>query len=234
MARWYRPAMVGLSVVILAGGAWWFVGQAFGTFAPYWGVDLTKYLAATQRWLDSGSPYLPSEVAAPFDHFGVWTFLHPPIALLLFAPFLVLPAVLWWAIPLGLTAWAVGSMRPAPWTWPIIAAGLGWPRFQGALIVGNTDLWVLASVALGLCYGWPALLVAAKPSLAFFALAGIRRRSWWVGALVVAAACVPFGWLWPEWARVVMNSPGDLGYSLGSVPALLVPAVAWLGRSPSQ
>jgi hypothetical protein len=228
--RWYRPTMVGLAAVILAGGAAWFAGQAFGPFGVFWGVDLEKYLAATQRWLDTGSPYLASEVAAPFG-FGVWTYLHPPVAMLLFAPFLVLPAALWWVIPLGVTGWCVWSMRPAPWVWPIIAAGLAWPRFHGAVIVGNTDLWVLAGVAAGLWFGWPALVVAVKPSLVILGLAGIRHRSWWAGALVAAALCVPFGWLWWEWLQVILHAPGGLTYSLGSLPFLLVPVVAWIGRT---
>src|SRR5215510_5930822 len=67
-------------------------------------VDITQYLNATRRWLDTGTPYLPQEVAAPFQ-FGTETFLHPPISLLLFAPFLVLPIALWWAIPIGVVLW---------------------------------------------------------------------------------------------------------------------------------
>src|SRR4051812_5927626 len=37
-------------------------------------IDITQSLAATRRWLDTGTPYLPQEVAAPFQ-FGVLTFL---------------------------------------------------------------------------------------------------------------------------------------------------------------
>lgn len=36
--------------------------------------------------------------------------------------------------------------------------------------------------------------------------------------------------LWLDWIRVVLNSPGDLTYSLANVPYLLAPVVAWTGR----
>ena len=57
-----------------------------------------------------GTPYLPNEVAAPFQ-FGYETFLHPPVSLL-FLPFLYLPIALWWAIPIGAVVWSVWSWRP--------------------------------------------------------------------------------------------------------------------------
>ena len=73
--------------------------------------------------------------------------------------------MLWWAIPLGIVAWSIVAWRPAVWTWPVIAALLSLSRFMIPLIVGNTDLWVWAAIALGLRWGWPSLLVAVKPSL---------------------------------------------------------------------
>ena len=142
-------------------------------------IDITQYLAATRRWLETGTPYLPNEVAAPFQ-FGYETFLHPPVSLL-FLPFLYLPIALWWAIPIGAVVWSVWSWRPTRWIYPLIALLMIWPRSTGGLIVGNTDMWVCAFVALGLRYGWPALPIAIKPSFAPLMLVGMRHRSWWWG-----------------------------------------------------
>ena len=227
--RWERPVALGLSAVIGGFGLALFWTTLSGGGLGI-GGDLAEYMAATQRWIATGTPYLASEVAGPFDY-GPLTFLHPPIALALFAPFLVLPTILWWAIPLTVVAWCVWSWRPALWTWPIIALALAYPRFHGALIVGNTDLWVWAGVAAGLRFGWPALVIVAKPSLVPLLVAGARHRAFWLGAGVVALACLPFGSLWLDWLAVVRHSPGDLSYSLPNLPWLLMPVLASSGRA---
>lgn len=226
--RWERPIAVGLSALILAAGVVLFVTAATGEFGRFWGVDIAHYLDATRRWLATGTPYVPSEVAGPFT-FVPETFLHPPIALVLFLPFLVLPLPLWWAIPLGVVAWSV--RQAPPWAWPLLAFAVSHPRFHGALIVGNTDLWVAAGLVAGIRHGWPALVIAAKPSLAFLALVGIRRRSWWIGTVAVALACLPFGALWLDWVAVVRHAPGDWTYSLPSLPWLLAMGMAGLGAA---
>ena len=82
--------------------------------------------------------------------------------------------------PIGAVVWSVWS-RPTRWIYPLIALLMIWPRSTGGLIVGNTDMWVCAFVALGLRYGWPALPIAIKPSFAPLMLVGIRHRSWWWG-----------------------------------------------------
>ena len=227
--RWYRPVALGLSVLILGFGVALFKVVLDGPFGSYWALDLAHYLDGARRFLDTGNPYLPSEVAAPFAY-QPETFLHPPISLYLFLPFLVLPLPLWWAIPLGVTGWCIWSWRPAAWTWPFLAAAVAFPRFQGALILGNSDLWVLAGVAAGLRWGWPALVILAKPTLPFLMLAGAWRREWWIGLGALAAASLPAPWLWVDWVRVMANSPGDLGYSLYGLPYLVVPVVAWWAR----
>jgi hypothetical protein len=88
-------------------------------------------------------------------------------------------------------------------------------------------MWIVAAVALGLRFGWPALLVVVKPSLFPFLLAGAHRRSFWLGIPVVAALCVPFGLLWIDWLHVVDNAPNGIDYSFGAVPLVLIPVVAW-------
>lgn len=85
------------------------------------GNDLNGYVAGARRFLDTGSPFLADQLS------GSWqlqpdSFIHPPIALLLFVPFVVLPAALWWLIPIGLTIAAVWRLRPAAVAWPVMAA----------------------------------------------------------------------------------------------------------------
>jgi hypothetical protein len=233
----YRPILrtgaIALTVVFLGIGAALLYAVVASRPASFLGTDINQYLRATERWLGSGTPYVASEVAGPFDY-SPTTFLHPPISLLLFGPFLILPLPLWWAIPIAAIAWSVWSWRPAWWCWPMLALAVAWPRFHGALLVGNTDLWVCMGVALGLRFGWPALIAVAKPTLFPFMLAGIGHRSWWLGAGVVLALCMPFGMLWMEWIQVVMNSPGDWTYGLPNFVWIGALVVAWTARDRSS
>jgi hypothetical protein len=108
---------------------------------------------------------------------------------------------------------------------------LAWPRTASALANGNTDIWIAAFVALGLTFGWPAVAVLIKPTLAPFALVGFRRRSWWIALLAVALAAIPFGHLWFEWLEAARRAPGDGPlYSLFSVPVIALPVSGWLYR----
>lgn len=200
------------------------------TFAGLHGVDFNHYLDGTRRWLATGSPYLPSEVAGPFQY-QPESFLHPPIALLLFAAFLALPAVLWWVIPLAVIGWVIGSLRPAPWTWPVMAALAVLPHEIPVYVVGNTDLWACAIVALGLRFGWPAVLMVIKPSLFPLGLIGASRRSWWIAAALIILVAIPFGSLWLDWASVAMHAPSGILYSIYSLPSVCLPTVAWIGRT---
>ncbi|MGZ8514908.1 MAG: hypothetical protein ACXWXA_07675 [Candidatus Limnocylindrales bacterium] len=229
-ARWGQPVAVGLTFVFIVIGLAEF---AFGWMGPgqhIVGLDIGHYLDGTRRWLETGTPYLPNEVAGPFL-IAPETYLQPPVAVWLFAPFLVLPLVLWWAIPLGIVVWSIVDWQPAAWTWPIIAALLSLSRFMIPLIVGNTDLWVWAAIAVGLRWGWPSLLVAVKPSLFFFMFIGVRRRAWWIAAAVTAVLCLPFAGLWFDWIAVLGHAPKDFTYSLPNVPWLIVPILAWLARA---
>ena len=224
---WLGPLAVGLlaaAVIVL----FWSLLGPFGRAYLDW--DRAHYLAATARWLDTGTPYLAQEVAHSFNY-GPDTFLHPPIALLLFLPFRWLPAIAWYAIPIAIVAVLVSRWRPARWTWPILAACLAWPRTSGMLIVGNTDLWVGAFVALGLRWGWGWALIALKPSFAPLALFGVRRRALWVAAAVLGLISLPFGRLWLDWFSVVVHAPGGVLYSFLGLPLVLLPAVAYAGRS---
>jgi hypothetical protein len=62
-------------------------------------------------------------------------------------------------------------------------------------------------------------------------LFGIRQRSWWIGLAVFVVFCLPFGGLWLQWVRTVVDSRGGgVLYSILEAPMLALPLVAWLGR----
>jgi hypothetical protein len=160
--------------------------------------------------------------------------LYPPHALFLFLPFTVLPAILWWAIPVGVTGYVLARLRPAMWSWPIIALLVVWPKTLVGLIWGNTDMWVAAAIAAGIRWGWPAVLVTIKPVFAPFAIVGIRGRSWWLTALVLGAISLLMLPLWLDYVSAIRNMWLPAEYSLRSVPTILIPIVAWLARARSD
>jgi hypothetical protein len=225
--RWAGPTALGLAAAAVIVFVWVLV-TPFGQTYLDW--DRAHYMAAAGRWLTTGSPYLASEVAAPFDY-QPDSFLHPPIALWLFVGFRMLPPLAWYVAPVGIILWSVVSWRPMRRTWPVIAACLAWPRTPAMLIVGNTDLWVSAFVALGLRWGWGWALIALKPSFAPVALIGVRRRAYWVAVGVLIVISVPFGRLWLDWLSVVLHAPGGILYSILGLPLVLLPAVAYAGRT---
>ena len=159
-------------------------GSVGGRLAPPIAADYNVVMDGTSRWLGGGPFYLPEQLDGPYTWPGPWM-LYPPPMLLLFAPFTVLPAVLWWAIPLGAIAWVIARHRPRPLALGVIALCIVNPTSISTIYWGNPGLWMAAAVALATVYGWPAVLVLLKPTLLPFALLGIRRRSWWlsIGAL---------------------------------------------------
>ena len=198
---------------------------------PIVGVDYTLYIDATARWLDGGPFYDWYQLAGPYgptDH----AVLYPPTAILLFAPFTVLPAALWWAIPLGIVAAVTVYWRPDPVVWPFLAICLAWPATSLTVVVGNPVLFGVAALALATIRRWPAALIVIKPTLFPFALFGVWRRSWWLALGAVVLVSLPFGAMWGDWLQVVMNSRvGGPFRSLDQVPLLLFPLIVWLGRT---
>jgi hypothetical protein len=193
--------------------------------------DFDLYRDATARWLADGSFYEAYQLAGPYE-VTAGDILYPPVALLLFVPFVYLPAVLWWLIPIGITAWCLWRLRPAPLVWPVLAICLWFPNTGIKLLTGNPVMWSVAAIALGTIYYWPAVFAAVKLSLAPFALFGAWKRSWWFAAGMSALACLLFLPMWPDFASALLNSrqPSGLLYSVGEVPMMLGPIAAWLGR----
>lgn len=199
------------------------------------GVDFGLYRDAASRWLAGGSFYEPYQLAGPYE-IRAGDILYPPVALVLFVPFAVAPlpiaAAAWWGLPIGATAWAILALRPRVEACPLIALCIAWPTTILKTWTGNPVIWSMAALALGVLYAWPSVLVALKPSLAPFALFGANRRSWWLAAAAVGVVSLPFGSMWADWLTALANSRGGgLLYSSLEVPMLLLPLVAWLGRS---
>jgi hypothetical protein len=199
------------------------------------GVDFALYRDVAIRWLAGGPYFEPYQLAGPYE-IRAGDVLYPPVGLWLFVPFAIVPAaiagLLWWGIPIGATAWAVARLRPRPEVWPVIALCVAWPTTPLKTWTGNPVIWSVAALALGTLYRWPSVFVLLKPSLAPFALFGANRRSWWIALAVLVALCVPLGSLWIDWLASLGNSRGGgLLYSALELPMLLVPLVAWLGRT---
>jgi len=205
------------------------------------GVDYQLYRDATTRWLAGGGFYEAYQLAGPYD-ISAGDILYPPVALWLFVPFSVslgplvaaAQALAWWAIPLGIVAAAVVVLRPRPLVWPLLALCASNPTTLLKVWTGNPVIWSVAALALAVVGSsrTAAPFVLLKPSLAPFALFGINRRSWWLGAVVLVLVSIPFWAMWAEWLTTVVNSrSGGLLYSSLEIPMLLVPLVAWWGRT---
>jgi hypothetical protein len=195
------------------------------------GIDFALYRDVAARWLAGGPFYEPRQLAGPYEvaHGDV---LYPPVGLWLFVPFTVLPMVLWWAVPAAVTTWGIWRVRPRPAVWPLMALCLAWPTTPLKIWTGNPVIWCMAAMSVAIVYRWASPFALLKPSLFPFALFGIRDRSWWVGLALFVGLCLPFGALWADWIASVLNSRGGGPlYSALEAPMLLLPLVAWLGRT---
>lgn len=191
-----------------------------------WGI----YRAATLSWLGGGPFYHPEQVAGPYV-IGNDAVLYPPVALPLFVAFAYLPGWAFVLPPVALTAWAIWHLRPSLLGWIVVAVCLNLGPTYWAIALGNPILWVVAAMALATRWPSLAVLVLLKPSLFPFALIGIRRRTWWVGLVVLVLVSLPFGAMWLDYAKVLLNARHPLGllYNLGQAPTMLLPVAAWLG-----
>jgi hypothetical protein len=198
------------------------------------GVDIALYREAAARWFAGGPFYDPRQLAGPYEvaHGDI---LYPPVGLWLFVPIALLPTVpallLWWGVPAAVTTWAIARLRPRPAVWPLIALCLAWPTTPLKTWTGNPVIWSVAAMALATVWRGAAPFSLMKPSLFPFALFGVGQRAWWIGLAVFLALCLPFGSLWADWVRTVVNSRGGgLLYSILEAPMLALPLVAWVGR----
>ena len=234
--RWAKPVAAGLTVAILGFALLELAVNLSYVLPPgasFLGMDFFFYRDVATRWLETGAYYLPHQLSGPYNVTLMVDNLYPPPALFLFLPFLVLPAVLWWLIPISVLGAFIAWCRPGPIALPLLALVLVWPRTQTAFLFGNTDLWMAAAVAGGLRWGWPAALLVIKPTFLPLALVGARRREFWIALAAVAAASIPMAALWLDYGQAMRNLTIGADYSLGSLPLVLAPIVAWLLRSRS-
>ena len=224
-----RILWIGISLILLVIAGWetvqlWrIVGDERAI-----GIDPVYYQDMGRRWLETGTFYTADQLAGPYETTTLVTNLYPPIAIYLFVPFVVLPLILWWIIPLAILATVIWYLRPAPWSWPLLALVVALPKTISATIYGNSDLWVAAFVAGGLVLGWPGILTVFKPSLLPLAIAGINRISWWFMAAILVFVNLPLLPLWLQWPSVILNSTSNATYSVGNLPFLFLPVIAWL------
>ena len=226
-----RIAILTATGVLLVFAAW-----EFSFLWPYIGTqdaigtDHTFYVSIARRWLDTGQFYLPHQLVGPYVVRPDVDVLYPPISLLLFVPFVWLPYPLWWIVPGVVVGAVIWRLQPAPWTWPLLAFLVAWPRGISNVVYGNSDMWVAAAVSGGVLLGWPAVFVVIKPSVGFFALIGIRRRSWWIAAGFLAIVSLAMLDVWRQFLVAIANSDVRWWYSLEDMPPLFIPVIAWLGR----
>jgi hypothetical protein len=199
------------------------------------GMDFTIYMDRARSWLAGDGFYLPWQLTGSYvvGTVGTPPALYPPILLYLLVPFTVLPAVLWWAIPLAIIAVSLYRLRPAAWAWPILAAVLCYPRAWIVLVYGNPSLWVFAALAAGLVWTWPLAFLPMKAPLAPFALLGVRQRVFWAGVGTFVLLALPFGSMWPDYVIAMANARNGYGleYLVGELPIAVALVVAGIGRS---
>ena len=229
--RWIDLASLGVTAVFLA-----LLARDLVTLLPNLdpakiAIDYDLYVGATRRWLDGGGYFLPYQTLGPYEA-SPGVILYPPTFLLVMLPFLWLPWIAYWALPIAAVLFAAWRHRPRVVAWPGIAMCLWFPGTLVILVAGNPVMLMVGALALGTIWHWPSVLVFLKPTLLPFALFGAWKRSWWVALAVLVLAGVPFLDMWLDYVQVLLNARHPLGllYNLGQVPTMLLPIVIWAGR----
>lgn len=228
MSRWFF-ALVTVVILLLWADGWRATFGAWDTEGARLGVDFRLYVDAARQWAEGGEFYPARQLAGPYEILTIGEILYPPTAILLFLPFVVIPPVLWWAIPIAAVIGVIAYWRPAPYGWPLLALILWWPRTNQDLLTGNPAIWIAAFAALGTIWYWPAPLVLLKPTLAPAAVFGIRHRAWWIGFLGLALASLAFLPMWFDYAKVLLYARHAHGwlYSLAEFPMAFAGVAAW-------
>lgn len=194
------------------------------------GFDADLYARIGSHFLATGEAYYPVQ-SATYEAAGTVN-LYPPTALYLFVPASFTPRILWWLVPLGIIAWSLYRLRPAWWSWPLMAAAclypLNAPEVPVGLVYGNTLMWTLAAMLAGAAFrpgiAWAVLI---KPTHILWALPWAVRS--WRGLAVMVAVSVVLLPLWFDWFEAIgnLNPKGPL---LMVSPTLAIPLVAWVAR----
>lgn len=221
-ARWGRPVALGIAALVLL-IAFSVLAAVYGGAAARGevGYDFGLYQRIASYWTNTGDAYFPRQFDRAYTNAGEVN-LYPPLALYLFVPFLWLPAILWWVVPMAIVAWSIWYWRPAAWSWPLLAAIAAGIPFAAGIVYGNSSLWAVAALSLALRWPAAAWLLAWKPPLLLFALPFAVHRAWWIAAFPVLAASLPFGTLWLDWLRALQLYRGETALYAASGWILLV------------
>lgn len=230
-------------VVFLVGGALlaydaglWATAIRSGFWVPPFGADLDLYRDAAVRWFETGVWFQPYQLAGPYETWNAYPMpiLYPPTTIPFFLAWAVLPSFLFWAVPIVGTFAIVARYRPSWQVWTVVAGCALFPTTASSTWTGNGTLWIAFVVALATIRPAFGPLVMLKPTLAPFALVGIRSRSYWVAAIALAAFSVAWGPLLVDWFVAIVNGRGNGGvlYSVWQFPMVAIPVVAWVaGRA---
>jgi hypothetical protein len=196
------------------------------------GLDYRIYLDRSADFVAGRGFYLDRQLHGPYD-LELGDSLYPPPAVLLFVPFLWLPSILWWAIPLGIIAAVVIYQRPSIWVWPFLAfcaiAGNG---FASTIQKGNPLMWVGAALALATVYRPFAVVGLLKWTVLPLVLFGANRRSWWIALGIVAIVSLAFLPMWSDYIAAITGAEGrGWGYPASEIPFVIIPFIAWLGST---
>jgi hypothetical protein len=182
-----------------------------GMSAKHWRAELNDWdvvAGAAQRWIHGGSYFLDRQVHGPY-----------PLA--------------WMVAPAIVMGMALRRLRPALWTWPVIALLLVPPQPLVEVLSGNPLIWVMAALFATAAWGSPASLVLLKPTLLPFAFLRANTRAWMLGVVILAVPSLLLLPLNLEWLHVVLDARGGGGFlhNLMEIPYALIPLVAWAGSA---
>jgi hypothetical protein len=233
-----RPGQAGAirgleKIALMLGAALVVVGMAriflgILTIPPAVGLDLGIYVDRASDFVAGRGFYLPRQLDGPY-HVEIGDSLYPPPMLIVFLPFLVVPHVFWWLIPMSVIVLAIAHHRPGALAWAVIGLLIVSDGTLLSVVKGNPALWVAAALALGTVWPPATAFVLMKPSVLPLALIGMRHPRWWrvFGAMTIVS--ILFLPLWLDYAQVIQNSDLGVDYSFHEVPFLMIPVVAWIG-----
>ncbi len=102
-----------------------------------------------------------------------------------------------------------------------MALCLAWPPTLVKIVTGNPVIWAVAAMALGVLYYWPSVLVLIKPTCSHSPFSEQTREVVARPGPYSPSVCLPFGALWVDWIRSLINSQGGgLAYSALEIPML--------------
>ena len=156
---------------------------------PTQASDLQIILLGAKAWLAGNNPYTTVVVGPPGSEIPL---MYPFTAVLLFAPFVSLPAVvidvLWTTIGAGCLAWALTSKQLFP---PAMAMFIATPF----IFAVQASQWTPQLTAAALL-PWGGFLFACKPTTALWLFA--YRPTWRHVFTALCALAVSLA-LWPTW-----------------------------------